>query len=574
MALGVETSLDVEVLNTLVTAVATALILFLAPGLQKWLSRRHWNAVSRGKTSDLIVSEGFHGVCEFAWKVRQSAGVGGERRRVLRDLLPYVLVIAGLNLLPFSTSGVGANASEKDGSAVTVIGSLANPAGDMVETLDLENLLALQRGEFNGESAPFLLGSPELLNYGTDVVGLDWGVYFSGTFSDSTTETEDGATDLRIYGDGYAVEQDGVGEGTYPVTTCLTVTETDGVYSAGTCGDVRVELEANEYVVESEQSVDWTSESCYALQYAIFNQGVTYRWRTLTLDLDQTHSFTEEALIEGTEVSAICGEIYESVIEACIFDVGGHLYVGDWNMGEFEDSCEPTDGSNSAYTSSSLDMTVIEIDASSGMLPSSEEYQVAVAMLAEIVAGSGRVSSRQQLALVLGVFSRMAAMKLGTGVAYHPETVVVVTISRVVLVLWALLLVAGCVIHVRERRLGCKVFIPTSAWDWYAVGARESLGGGSAHLAKPPSARHYLTKYMCPKSVVDSDDDDDDGGGVQRLTWVIPEMEQAKVTGTGDAHAIPPLPRVPEFDATGVSVDPSRNTPRSVEGPLRRSMQF
>ncbi|CAN0505539.1 unnamed protein product, partial [Ectocarpus sp. 12 AP-2014] len=58
MPVGVETSLNVEVLNTLVTAVATMLILFVSPGLQKWLSRRYWNTVSQGKTRHLLVSDG------------------------------------------------------------------------------------------------------------------------------------------------------------------------------------------------------------------------------------------------------------------------------------------------------------------------------------------------------------------------------------------------------------------------------------------------------------------------------------------------------------------------------------
>lgn len=563
---GVETSLHVEVVNTLVTAVAAALIVFLTPGLQRWLSRRHWNSVSRGETSDLLVSEGFDGVREFFWKVHQHSAGGGERGRVIRDLLPYVLVIAGLQLLPFSTSGVGANTSDKNGTAVKVIGSLANPTADMVETLDLNNLWYLQRGDFDGEAAPFLLGSPELFNLGTNVIGLDWGVRFSGVHVDSSTETEDGATDLRIFGDRFTVEQDGPGEGTYPVSTCLTVTEADGVYSVGTCEGVRVELEQHEFVVESIQSVYWTSQSCEALTYAVLNQGVTYRWRTLTLplDVDQTFTFTEETLIEGTDVSALCGEIYESVIEACIFNVGGHLYVGDWNIGEFEDSCEPDDGSNDDYDPYTRSMTVIEMDASRGMLPSSEEYEVAAAMLAEVVAGSGTIYSRNQLALVLGVFSRISGMKLGVGTAYYPETVVVVSISPVVLVLWALLLAAGCVIYVRERRLGCKVFIPTNAWDWFAVGARESLGDGSASLASAPSAHHYLTKYGCQKSSVESD------GGIQRLSWIVPGTQEAEA----NIPPIPPPTRRPELGTADTNVEASRNAPRSIDTPLRRWVRF
>ena len=574
--IGVETTLHVEALNTLVTLVATALILFLTPGLQKALSRRHRNSLSRGETPDLLVSEGLDGVLEFFWKVRRtssqssSAAGGRERRRVIRDLAPYVLVITGLNLLPFSTSGVGATASQRDGSPVKVIGSLANPSGEVVETLDLPTLWALQRGDVGGEAAPFLLGSPELLNHGTDVTGLDWSVLFSGTDFENATETASNTTDLRIFGHNYTVERDGAGEGTYPVTTCLKVAEAGGVYSVGTCADVRVELEANEFVVESIQMAGWTSRSCQALTDEVFNQGITYRRRTLTLNetftlevYNDTFTFAEDALVGGAEVTALCGEIYESVIEACLFEVGGHLYLGDWNIGEFEGSCEPHDGSNDEYASFSWVMAVLEMDAGSGMLPSREEHHVAVAMLAEIVAGSGTIGSRQQLALVLGAFSRMAGMKLGVGTAYYPETVVVVTMSRVVLLLWAVLAAAGCVMHARERRLGrLDVFIPVTAWDWFAVGARESLGDGGASLSTPPAAHHYLTKYGCHETLARGDD------GIQRLSWIRPGLQEEAGRGSirghrRTIHPRPPPSRRPKLERAGEDAEPSKRAPGS-----------
>lgn len=565
MSFGLETSWHVEVVNTIVTAVATALVLFLTPGLQKWLSRRYWNTVSRGKTKDLLVSGGFDGFGEFIWKVHRTSAEGTERGRVIRDLLPYAVVIAGMQLLPFSTSGVGASASQKDGSPVKVVGSVANPAGEVIETLNLAKLEALQKGDINGEATPFLLGSPELFNFGTSVVGLEWGVSFPGTDGDSSTE--DGDPDLTIFGDGFLVEQDGKGFGTYPVSTCLTVTETGGVFSANTCSDVRVELEAVEFVVESVQSLYWTSESCEASKHAVFNQEVTYRLRTLTL-VDDDSEFTDVAMVEGTEVEALCGEIFESAIEACIFEVGDHFYVGDWNIGQFADgSCEPDDGTNEAYIPVKHKMAVLEIDASRGVFPSREEYEVSVAMLAEIVAGSGTIFSRQQLALVLGAFSRLSGMKLGIGIAHHPETVVVVTVSRVVLILWALLLAAGCVIHIRERRQDCKIFIPSTAWDWYAVGARESLGDGDASGSTPPSDHHYLAKYGCEKSFVEESD-----GIVQRLSWISPERPEAEVMGAGGALPIPPTSRRPDLSAIGEAVEASTHVPRSINVPLRRSV--
>ena len=101
--------------------------------------------------------EGFDGLKDFAWKVFHSAG--GERMRCFGDLLPYIIVIAILQLIPFSTSGVSATAGLKQGRSVTVIGSLSDPDNEPIDTLSLEALKDLQLGE---RSAPFLFGSPEL----------------------------------------------------------------------------------------------------------------------------------------------------------------------------------------------------------------------------------------------------------------------------------------------------------------------------------------------------------------------------------------------------------------------------
>ena len=154
----------------------------------------------------MLVSKGFDGFTEFVWKVFHSAG--GERMRMIGDLLPYIVIIAILQLIPFSTSGVSATAGLKQGRSVMVIGSLRDPAYEPIDTLSLEALMDLQLGE---RAAPFLLGSPELGNYGTNVSSLAWSVYYSGVSTGSMTI--DGGPDLKIYGSGYTVEQDGVGMG-------------------------------------------------------------------------------------------------------------------------------------------------------------------------------------------------------------------------------------------------------------------------------------------------------------------------------------------------------------------------
>ena len=155
------------------------------------------------------------------------------------------------------------------------------------------------------------------------------------------------------------------------------------------------------------------------------------------------------------------------------------------------------------------------MEGKDGTLLASDEFEVAASMFAEVVAGSGKITSRQQLALILGIFSRMSSMKIGVGTAYYPETVVIVSISRVVLVLWGLLFVVGLVVYLHEIYLGTKAFIPSTAWGWFAVGARECLGGEDLAYAARPDKHFYLAKYGLEKPWANGRD----GIITQHLSW-------------------------------------------------------
>lgn len=229
---------------------------------------------------------------------------------------------------------------------------------------------------------------------------------------------------------------------------------------------------------------------------------------------DWEGTFTETRMVNNTRVSAVCASTFESIIEACIFEVGDHLYVGDWNPIDIKACGKDTEPG--------VPMETVEMVGGGGMLPSSEEFHVAASMLAEIVVGSGTIESRQQLALLLGVFSRMAAMKLGVGTAHRPETVVIVSISRVIIVLWSLLLAGGCVVNLRERLLVVKAFIPSTAWDWFAVGARECSGGEDISCSGPPSHQAYAARYGLGKPW------EKRGVTTQHLGWTT---EQCKYEG-------------------------------------------
>lgn len=66
-------------------------------------------------------------------------------------------------------------------------------------------------------------------------------------------------------------------------------------------------------------------------------------------------------MVENIAVSALCASIYESIIEACIFEVGDHIYIGDWNILDFDTSC----GDTTADFYPVVDMYTIEV---SGLL--------------------------------------------------------------------------------------------------------------------------------------------------------------------------------------------------------------
>lgn len=196
-----------QVVNTAVTAIAWVLGFLLSHGLQKCLARRLFDSTVNERPTDILVSTEPYGLVEFIWKVRNS--VYSARTRVICNLLPYVLAIALSQLITFSTSGVSATASTAHGSSVPVIGSVSNSTSRAIDTLSIETLLSLEQGEVEGGSYPFLLGSPELGNYGSNVTGgLEWGLQF-----DSGSSSTVNNPDLRIYGSYYTVEQDGEGEG-------------------------------------------------------------------------------------------------------------------------------------------------------------------------------------------------------------------------------------------------------------------------------------------------------------------------------------------------------------------------
>lgn len=47
-------------------------------------------------------------------------------------------------------------------------------------------------------------------------------------------------------------------------------------------------------------------------------------------------------MVENTTVSALCARIHESVIEACVFEVGDHIYIGDWDTSGIDTACGDT----------------------------------------------------------------------------------------------------------------------------------------------------------------------------------------------------------------------------------------
>ncbi|CAN0384687.1 unnamed protein product [Ectocarpus sp. 12 AP-2014] len=225
---------------------------------------------------------------------------------------------------------------------------------------------------------------------------------------------------------------------------------------------------------------------------------------------------------DGIEVAAAatCSSITESIIESCVWEDNGLLYFGDWNI-LGAGSCDDTNNGDDAL------LSILAIDYGQRVEQGSNTAALLASMTAEIFAGTGLLTSRQQLVDVLGAIVRLESMAWKVQTAYDPVDVVEIGVSAwvpVVLLLALLLPVMAWGLVKWHIRSGKDFFLPVSLAEWSACAARElgeagnERGSRSLEITKPRE-EHFRQVYAFGPPVMGADEGSG-GSQQQRLGWV------------------------------------------------------
>ncbi|CAM9455239.1 unnamed protein product, partial [Hapterophycus canaliculatus] len=298
------------------------------------------------------------------------------------------------------------------------------------------------------------------------------------------------------------------------ITFCVEVTEIGDAFAITDCREgLIVDKSVKLFnVLSSATGVFIELQGCSTLyeKIPLGNQGVGIVER----------DFTFEGA-DGTEVAAAatCSSIFESVIESCVWEISGILYFGDWYVtgaGECNDTM---------INEGIPIMGMISIDYGERVEQGEDTASLLAAITAEIFAGTGLLSSRQQLVDVLGAVVRLESMAWDVQTAYDPVDVVEIGVSAWVLVvlLLSLLLPAMGWGLAKWHSRGKNFFLPVSPAEWSACAARELGGelgkedGPRSLVAGKPLPEHYEQVFAFGQ-VVGADEEVD--GLQQRLGWV------------------------------------------------------
>ncbi|CBJ33685.1 expressed unknown protein [Ectocarpus siliculosus] len=395
------------------------------------------------------------------WDVFKSSKT---RRWTTLAVLPVLLGGAASMVIDFTTSGVSASIGHTEGAEVPVLG---------------------------------LVGSDVRHEYKVNPVGTgsEQGVYVFGNKYD-TPETVD-------------------------ITFCVEVSEIEGdAFAISECREgLIVDKSVKSFYVKSVITgviVDLQECSVLYVSIPLGNQGVGIVERDFTFEDT-----------DGTEVAAAatCSSITESIIESCVWESGGILYFGDWNI---EGAGECGEVEFPPF------MSILAIDYGERVEQGNDTAALLAAMTAEIFAGTGLLTSRQQLVDVLGAIVRLESMAWDVQTAYDPLNVVEIGISAwvPVVLLLALVLPAMAWGFVKWHIRGKYFFLPVSPAEWSACAARELSelgkdGSRSSGTAKPLD-EHYSKVYAFG-SVVGTDEEGE--GSQQRLGWINRNAVAQAATG-------------------------------------------
>ncbi|CAN0235202.1 unnamed protein product, partial [Ectocarpus sp. 12 AP-2014] len=501
MAIWTTTSLSVGEANALITVVSMVVCYCMSLVFASVSLEIRRLMVILGKGDAIIQDEGYSSM----WSLYRASNA---RRWTALAVLPVLMSGAVSLLMDFTTTGVTASIGHTEGDEVHVMGLVGDEVNDIPSFPTISSLAD------DAESGPSI-ETAYLVLLSSDLASIGFGSNFSGV--EVTYEYKIGRDDeegVYVYGNKYGAPI------AVDITFCVEVDEIeiDGAFAITECREgLIVDKSVKSFNVASVATavsvVIDVDNNCTTLydDIPLGNQGVGI------VERDFTFNDTD-----GIEVAAAatCSSITESIIESCVWEDSGILYFGDWNI-LGAGSCDDTNNGEDAL------LSILAIDYGQRVEQGSNTAALLASMTAEIFAGTGLLTSRQQLVDVLGAIVRLESMAWKVQTAYDPVDVVEIGVSAwvpVVLLLALLLPVMAWGLVKWHIRSGKDLFLPVSPAEWSACAARElgeagnGRGSRSLEITKPLE-EHFRQVYAFGPPVMGADEGSG-GSQQQRLGWV------------------------------------------------------
>lgn len=474
------TRLNVGETNALVTAISVVVSYCMSLMLASVSVEIRRLMIIRGNRDAIIQDEGYKAM----WSVFASSRV---KWLTFVATLPVLLNRAASALMEFTTSGVSASTGYIPGEEVQVLGLVGDGVHNEPTFPTIDGLIAAAESGVSLDTAYLTLLSSELASVG-----------FNSSFSDvevgyETRTNENGVDDEEVTAERvffysseeeeWVVSEEGVfvsgnqfdPELNVSINFCVEVSvvvdDPEEIALTECREGLIVDKASREFEVVYKELVDVGVMVCSTVYHelALGNQGVGVVERDFEYSVGDSSSDDSES-VEVRVAAATCASTFESIIESCVWQDGGVLYFGDWNVG----------GAGECDDDDAIDLFVPEM-AVVGIVYEPEVEQggstalLLASMTAEIFGGTARLFSRQQLVDILGAMVRLESMERSLQTAHAPVEVVEIGVNTwvpVVLIL-ALLLPAMAWGAVKWNSRGTKIFLPVSPAEWSACAARE-----------------------------------------------------------------------------------------------------
>lgn len=501
MSAWTTTRLTVSEVNTLITAVSKVVgycMSFLLAAVALEVRRL---MTIHGEKDAIIQDERLMSI----WKrMRKSK----TRRWTALAALPVLLNSAADPLIGFTTSGVSASFTYAKGEEVKVLGLVGDGIHeDSPTAFPTVSGVALDAESDNFDETAYLT----LLS--SDLVSVGFSSIYSDVEVQHVYRSNDGEAGVFVYGNEYAPPI------SVSISFCVEISpiEEDNTFAIAECReDLIVDKATQEFEVLSLSGEATLAQECSQLYESIplGNQGVGVVTRNLTFNTTFERTNFDSTAGTTKTVAATCSSIFESVIESCVWHDAdaGVLYFGDWNVFD-AGKCDNT-------VTFFPEMAVLGIGFDRKVNQDTAVFLAA--MTAEVFAGTGILSSRQQLIAVLGAVIRLESMEWNLHTAYDPVDVVKIGVSLwvPVVLLLALLLPVVAWGVVKWRGRGKNLFLPVDPAEWSACAARaldSKHGTSPLSTTAKPLDEHFDQLYAFgPVAAADNGST----ATSQRLGWV------------------------------------------------------